>query len=225
MMRGKHIIFAVLIGALLFSNGPYAHARLHSNSSDSAFDEGGGTANTEGAVLTCSISIRELIIKGAEYFFKAHADIDILSEKVEISDIYGADFYTIWWTVNSALDNMNMARYYYQELQYKANHTPYNQVVIDKLLVFDYDSFQEQNSLLKDVFSEIKGYLAVGDVRGIYSRTSAYFDTLINTLQTIKGELYAGKVPSNVHMWDLNQSCAKAHMFGQYVARVFSEIN
>jgi hypothetical protein len=222
-MRSKHIILTVLIGALIFSAAP-VQARLHSNSSDGAYNGGDGSSSTGEATLACSNTIRELIIKGAEYFFKAHADINLLSEKVEISDIYGADYSTLWWAVNSALDNMNMARYYYQELQYKANNTPYHQVVINKLLDFDYDSFQEQNSLIKDVFSEVKGYLKNGDVRGIYSRTSAYFDTLINTLETIKGELYAGKVQGNAHMWNLNQVCAKVHMFGQYVARVFYEI-
>jgi hypothetical protein len=38
------------------------------------------------------------------------------------------------------------------------------------------------------------------------------------------GELYAGKVPGNAHMWNLNQVCAKVHMFGQYVARIFKAI-
>jgi hypothetical protein len=223
MMRLRHIILLVLIGSLFFSVAP-VHARLHSNSSDSAYEGGDGTSSTGEATIACYSTIRELIIKGAEYFFKAHADINRLSEKVEISDIEGADYYTLWWTVNSALDNMNMARYYYQELQNKANNTPYNQVVINKLLAFDYDAFQEEHGLLKDVFSEVKGYLVKGDVRGIYNRTSAYFDTLAKTLETIKWELYAGKFPSNNHMWNLNQVCAKAHMFGQYVARVFEDI-
>ncbi|MGD2090032.1 MAG: hypothetical protein PVH61_27900 [Candidatus Aminicenantes bacterium] len=222
-MRVKHIILTVIIGALLFSVAP-VHARLHSNSSEGAFNGGDGTSSTGEATLACYSTIRELIIKGAEYFFKAHSNINWLSENVETSDIYGADYYTLWWAVNSALDNMNMARYYYQELQYKANNTPYNQVVINKLMDFDYDSLQEQQSLLQDVFSEVKGYLKNGDVRGVYSRTSAYFDTLKNTLEAIKGELYAGKVPANAHMWNLNQVCAKAHMFGQYVARVFEDI-
>ena len=221
-MRVKHIILTVLIGALLFSVTP-VHARLFGNSSDSAYNGGDGTGSTEGANLAC-LSMGELIIKGAEYFFKAQTDINLLSERTEISDLYGADFYTFWWTVNSALDNVNMARYYYRELQYKADNTPYNQVVINKLPVFDYDAFQEQNNLIKDVFIEVKGYLVKGDVRGVYSRTSAYFDTLKNTLEAIKGELYAGKVPSNNHMWDLNQVCAKAHMFGQYVSRIFYAI-
>ncbi len=221
-MRIKHIIFAVLIGALLFNAVP-VHARLYGNFSESAFDEGDGTSSAEEAKLLC-LSIRELIIKGAEYFFKAQADINLLSEKTEISDLYGADFFNLWWAVNSALNNMNMARYYYQELQYKANKTPYNQVIINKLLYFDYDSFQEQNSLIKDVFFEVKGYLVNGDVRGVYKNTSTYFDNIINTLETIKDELSTGKVPDNAHMWNLHQVCAKAHMFGQYIARIFDAL-
>ncbi|MGD2086068.1 MAG: hypothetical protein PVH61_07785 [Candidatus Aminicenantes bacterium] len=221
-MRVKHIIFMVLIGTLLF-NAPI-HARMFSNSSGSAYGGEDGTSSTGEATLACSYNIEELVIKGAEYFFKAHADINRLSENAETSDIYGVDYYTLWWAVNSALDNMNMARYYYQELHYKANNTPYNQVVINKLLDFDYDAFQEQNGLIKDVFSEVKGYLVKGDVRGAYNRTSAYFNTLKNTLEAIKGELYAGKIPTNAHMWNLNQTCAKVHMFGQYVARIFEDI-
>jgi hypothetical protein len=150
------------MGTLLFSAAP-VHARLFSNHSDSAYNGGDGSSSTEGANLAC-FTIEELIIKGAEFFFRAQADINLLSEKVEMSDLYGADFFTLWWAGNGALDNMNMARYYYQELQYKANNTPYNQVVINKLLDFDYDSFQEQNSLIKDVFSEVKSYLVA---RGI----------------------------------------------------------
>jgi hypothetical protein len=221
-MRLKHIIFTVLIGALLFSVNP-VHARLFSNFSETAYNGCDDSSSTEGADLAC-FTIGELIIKGAEHFFKAKADINLLSENTEISDLYGADFFTLWWAVNNALDNMNMARYYYQELETRANQASYNQVVINKLLAFDYDSFQEQNNLIKDVFSEVKGYLVNGDVRGVYSRTSAYFDNLINTLETIKGELNAGKVPSNNHMWNLNQICAKAHMFGQFIARVFYAI-
>jgi len=221
-MRVKRIIFTVLIGALFFGAAP-VHARLFSNNSEGAYNGGDGTSSTEEASLAC-LSIGELIIKGAEYFFKAQADINLLSEKTEISDLYGVDFFNLWWAVNSALDNMSMARYYYQELRYKANRTPYNQVIISKLLDFDYDSFQEQNGLLEGVFSEVKGYLVNGDVRGVYSHISAHLDSLVNILKTIKRELDKGKVPGNNHMWNLNQVCAKAHMFGQYVARIFYAI-
>ncbi len=222
-MRVKHIISMFLAVVLIF-NVASVHARLFSNHSEGAFDEGDGTSSTGKATVACSSTIRELIIKGAEYFFKAHADINVLSEKVEISDLEGVDFLTLRWAVNSALQNMNTAKNYYQELEIKANNTPYNQVVINKLLAFDYDLFQEEHGLLKDVFSEVKSYLINGDVRGVYSRTSAYFDTLINILEAVKKELDAGKVPSNNHMWNLNQVCAKAHMFGQYLARVFDVI-
>ena len=220
-MKVRHIISSILIIVLIFGGGFYADARLHSNSSDGAFDGGDGTTAASEAVPACYSTIKELIIKGAEYFFKAHADIDLLSENTEVSDLYGADFYTLFCTVNSALDNMNIARYHYRELEYKAGRTPYNQVVIAKLMAFDYGTFKEQNDLLSDVFTEVQSYLVTGDVRGVYRRTSIYFDSLIDILEDVKGELIAGKVPSNKNMWALNQVCAKAHMFGQYIAGVF----
>jgi hypothetical protein len=221
-MRGKHIILAILIGCLLFSATP-AHARLFSNNSDSAYNGGDSTNNPKEANLAC-LSMEDLIIKGAEYFFKAQADINLLSENTEISDLYGVDFFTLWWVVNNALEDINIARYYYRELQYKANSTPYNHVVINKLLNFNYDSFQEQNNLLKDVFSEVKEYLINGDVRGVYSHISTNLDKLMNILETIKGEIENWNIPANTQMWNLNQICAKVHMFGQYVARVFDAI-
>jgi len=223
-MRTKYIFLTVLIGILLFGGSSYTYARLFSNTSESAYDEGDGTSSTGEAALAYSSPIRELIIKGAEYFFKAQADINLLSENTEISDLYGTNFYTFWWAVNSARQNMNTARYYYQELQYKANQTQYNQGVINKLLNFDYDSFQEQNGLIIDVFSEVKRYLVNGDVRGVYMRTSAYFNVITNILEEVKEDLNKGKIPSNNHMWNLNQICVKAHMFGQYIAMVFEAI-
>lgn len=220
-MRSKHILLTILIWALLFFSGYYNYARLFSNHSDSAFNVSNSISSVDGDKLAHFDTIGQLIIKGAEYFFKAQADINILSEKVELSDLYSVDYYSMLKTVNIAMDNMNMAQYYYQELQYIANGTLYNPTVIDKLVTFDYDSFQEQNNLIKDIFSEVKGYLKNGSVRGIYSHTSSYFDTLTNTLETIKRELHSGEVPSNIHMWNLNQTCARAHMFGQYAAMIF----
>ena len=220
--RFIYIISTVLIGISLFTAGSYTYARLVANHSDEAFDE--EAPNTVDAKFFSSSTIRELIIKGAEYFFKTQADINLLSENTEVSDLYGADFFTLWLAANSAMDNLNMARFYYQELQYKADRTPYNQVVIAKLMTFDYDSFQEEQGLIKDVFSEAKSYLVKGDVRGVYKNTSNYFDSLAKTLETIKDELYVGKVPGNKHMWNLNQICAKAHMFGQYIAMLFDAL-
>ncbi len=220
-MKVRHIISSILIMVLIFGGGFYADARLFSNHSDDAYNEGDGTSGTSAAIPACYNTIGELIIKGGVYFFKARADIDLLSENTEVSDLYGTDFHTLFCAVTSALDNMNIARYYYRELEYKAGRTPYNPEVIAKLTAFNYAAFKENNDLLSDVFTEVENYLVKGDVRGVYRQTSIYFDSLTGILEDIKEELTAGKVPSNKNMWALNQVCAKAHMFGQYVARVF----
>ena len=158
-MKVRHIISLILMMVLIFGGSVYAYARLFSNHSDDAYNEGDGTTGASAAIPACYSTIGELIIKGGMYFFKAHADIDLLSEHTETSDIYGADFHTLFCAVNSALDNMNIARYCYRELEYKADRTPYNPVVIAKLMAFDYDSFKEEQGLLKDIFSEVKNYL------------------------------------------------------------------
>ncbi len=219
-MKARYIISMVLMGVLFFGGSFYTHARLFGNHSDEAFDE---NDPTDGAATSSADSgtIRELIIIGAGYFFKAQGDINLLSEKVELSDLGGGDLAALREAVNAALKNMNMARHYYQELEAKANQTPYNQMVLAKLMTFSYDRFQDDHGLLKDVFKEVKGYLSKGDVRGAYSRISAYFDSLIDILVTIKRDVDAGIIPADANMWNLNQVCAKVHMFGQYVCRVF----
>lgn len=223
-MKVRHIVSTFLIMVLFFGSGFYAHARLFSNSTDGGFDDDPNTPQTVGAYPTASLTIRELIIKGAGAFFKAQGDINSLSEKVELSGLDGVDWAAIQEAVNVALENMYNARHYYRELEIKANQTPYNFNVFLKLIYFHYDCFQYQNGLIKDVFNEVEGYLSRGDIRGAYSRISAYFDTLIYILETIKKDVDAETIPANAVMWDLNQVCAKVHMFGQYLARVFEAL-
>jgi len=44
-------------------------------------------------------------------------------------------------------------------------------------IAFDYKAFQEQNGLLKDVFFEVKGYLLLGDGRGIFNQVKGYLQS------------------------------------------------
>jgi hypothetical protein len=196
---------------------------MFANSSDGAFTCVNAITNTKEAITSNNI-ISELIIKGAGFYFLANADINYLSEKIEISDLYSGHNDKMLKIINQAIWNMKKARYYYGLLVNKTNQTPYNEAALAKLMTFDYDSFQEQNGLLKEIFAEVKSYLATGDVRGIYSRVSNYFDTIIESLETIKIDLEAGKIPANNLVWNLNQLNAKTHMFGQYTARVFEAI-
>lgn len=222
-MKARHVVTTFLITVLILAIGINTHARLFSNMSEGGFDET-DTLNITGDYSTGSLTIREIIIKGAGAFFKAQGSIKTLSEKVELSDLDGIDFGVTRETLKTALDNMYNARYYYQLLEIKANQTPYNFNVIIKLIYFDYNGFQYENGLIKDVFDEVKVYLGNGDIRGAYSRISAYFDSLIGILETIKKDMDAGIFPANTDLWKLNQICAKVHMFGQYIAMVFETI-
>ena len=221
-MKMKCIVLTVLISILFFSVVP-GYARMFGNGGEATFTDGSSTIRMEGTWQT-SDSMADLIIKGADFYLLANANITLLSEKIEVSGIYSTDSLSMNKLVNSAIENMKKAHYNYKLLEFKANQTPYNESVIAKLMVFDYSSFQEQNSLLKDVFSEVKNYMVKGDVRGIYSHTLAYFDIIIGLLEDIKAELETGKIPANNLMWNLNQVCVKTHMFGQYIAMIFEAI-
>ena len=223
-MKFKSIIFMVIVGLLIISSGLPVHARLVANSSEIAFDDAPVGNNGEAATLSYSYNIRELVIISAGYYLKGQSHINALSEKVELSDIQKTSYYNLRVDVNNSIDNIYNAWYYYQQLESKADYTPYNEVVIRKLATFDYDRFQEKNGLIKDVFNDVKAYLIKGDVRGVYSRISSDIETIYYLLQDVQMYLYWGMIPGNEKMWNLNQQCARTLLYGQYVARVFEAI-
>ena len=88
----------------------------------------------------------------------------------------------------------------------------------------------EEKSIFLTILDLLPGADLIGDARREKSRAvngemdiniGSLSRTVLSSLETIKEELYAGKFPSNNHMWNLNQLCAKTHMFGQYVSRIF----
>jgi len=222
----QKIVLAILCIGLVLAGSVCLHARLFSNNSEDAFDGGsGGASGTNGlSGVNYAYSIRELVIKGAANFLKGQSHINNLSQQVELSDMERSDFSMLQKNVNSALDSVYYTWYYYQELQSKAAAAPYNQGVINKLAAFDYDGFQKKHGLIKDVFLDVKAYLAKGDVRGVYARTSNDVCKIYFLLEDVQVDLYKWTIPNNTAMWNLNQECAKTLLFGQYVARVFNAL-
>ena len=78
-MRVKIVILTVLIGGLLINVTPI-HARLHSNSSDSAYEGGDGTSSTGEATLACcSVSFRQVCRGLLKNFFEKLAPLRLES--------------------------------------------------------------------------------------------------------------------------------------------------
>ncbi|MCP4219799.1 MAG: hypothetical protein GY765_34525 [bacterium] len=223
-MRISKISLTVAMVALILGGSYYLHARLVANHSPIAFQQQSDNSTMEAANLSCSYSIRELVIISAGHYLKGQSFINALSEKVELSDIRTTDFYTMHVDLDSAINSIYSAWYYYGQLKTKADCTPYNQGVIKTLAAFDYDRFQKKHHLIKDVFKDVRALLVKGDVRGVYSRISSDMEKIYYDLEDVNHYLVWNTIPSNEKMWDLNQQCAKTLLFGQYVARIFDAI-
>jgi len=224
-MRLKKFISVFLSMFLFCSLVVPGFSMMVGNTSGSSFDDTGQLSGPRAMSSTASGAVEDLVIKSATYFLKGKAYVDLLASRLEAAEIDGVCFYDYQMLVNDALDNMRMARYYYQSLKNKADITPYNQIVLKKLKAFDYQTFMVENGLIGEMFNLVKSYLEAGDVRGVYGRFLTYTDDIINILETVQKDVYYWSFPKAATMWKLNQECAEMLLFGQYVAQVFYKIN
>ncbi|MCP5054795.1 MAG: hypothetical protein GY940_46955 [bacterium] len=220
----KKCLTGLMVLALL-TGGTYVYGWVHANTSETAFNEvdpPDGGAGLDSAAA--AVPLRELIINGAAYLLKAGSDINRLSEKIELSDIQEADFYGMYNLTGSAIHHLEAMAEVYRQIVDRANNTPYDDAVTDKLREFHYTAFRNEKRLVKDVFDRVEDYLSVGDVRGVYAKISSDVTGMLNRLYTLRWSLYWGHDPKNETIWDLNMEMAEIHLFGQFVARVFREI-
>lgn len=169
-------------------------------------------------------SIKYYIIKGGGYYLGGYSDILKFLERIELSDLNGLDFAQLNQIVDSALDNMNNAHYYYLLLIMKAEVTPYNMTFIDKLKAFDYHGFESAHHLNGAVFDRVEGYLKKGDITGTFKACRTDIVEIITVLERIKGYTSNNRMPVLQDIWLLNELCSESLLFGQYAARVFAEI-
>jgi hypothetical protein len=216
----KKAFLTVLMGILVFGIGFPGYAWFVGNYSSGCFStpEGIRMAGAD------TMSIKELVIRGAGCFLRGKAYVSRFAEKVELSELQGIDFYHMNQLLWRALTSMKSAHYYYQTLKKKADETPYNPQAIQELAIFDYDTFGEKNNLVKDIYADVKSCLIKGDVRGFYGHLLIYTDNIIDLLRTLKGNIEIGIFPDIENIWTLNQKCSKMLLFGQYASRVFKAI-
>lgn len=196
------------------------HSMIYVNYSDGAFgDPPSSGSNAE--KVTNHTSIAELIVRGAGYFLKSSADINTMSERYEMTEIEAADYYGLYNAADSAVQNLEMALGYYQQLVSTADNTPYKLSTIDRLVAFDYQAFQTSNGLNKDMFGLVEHYLSAGDVRGVYRKIQKDLTDLLKKVKKVRLSVYWGYLPTTKEIWDINQDNLNIHLFGQYITRVF----
>jgi hypothetical protein len=119
---------------------------------------------------------------------------------------------------------MEKAKENYEFLKQIADTTPYNPVVIDKLLSFDYSGFCRERGLNKDAFEDVKQFLGKGDARGVFNKILTDTTVILNSLNTIKISVDMKRFPLLSNLWRLNQRFAETLLFGQYCAEVMVAI-
>ena len=214
----------LLISLLILGLAFPGFSMMIGNTTGRGFDEpitgSGALSKASGTYET----VEGLVIQGATYFLKGKASVYSLSSQLEASDLEGIFYSDYQLSVDEALSYFRIAQSYYKALKNKADNTPYNQEVIDKLRAFDYDSFSKNYGLNIDIFNQVKSFLEAGDIRGVYARFLEYTENIIGILEVVQTDLYKWNFPKVETIWNLNQECANMLLFGQYVARVFYKI-
>jgi len=212
-------LITMSIVLLVFS--VHLNAAMAGNESDGAYSS---PPPPKGVSSIRSIALRQLIADGGSHFFKSAGHINQFFSLVESSEVTGPDYEGLQKNLNTAIFYMEQARTTYLQLKNQAALTPYNQEVISKLLDFDYDSFQQENGLLPVIFERVKGFLAVGNVTGIYNEFYSYTGYILDLLYLLKKDTDSEIFPEISIAWKVNQKYSEFKFFGQYVAQIFYSI-
>jgi len=219
MIKALSLIITAIV-LVVFS--VHLNAAMFGNESDGAYLPPPPLPN--GTASIKSITLRQLIADGGSHFFKSAGHINQFFSLVESSEVTGPDYAGMQKNLNAAIFYLEQAGDTYLQLKTRAAVTPYNQEVIAKLLNFDYDSFQQENNLFPVIFTKVKGFLAAGNVTGIYNEFYSYTGDILESLYLLKKDIDAGIFPDISIAWSVNQKYSEFKFFGQYVAGVFFRI-
>ena len=209
----------ILITILMFLIlTPNVYGVIFGNDSCNAFLP--GCLPTPGGLKSNNImseSLGQMIVDGAGYFLASHSAFLQVLKKVELAETPGIDLF------KDVQNNIYFSEIAYTDLANTAKRLEYNQVVIEKLRIFDYKSFAIKKGLNSAVFSTVEKYLANGDVKGVYEKF--FNDTAEINILVLRLKVSSEGEPTDLEsLWRINQKYSEALLFGQYVAEVFMAI-
>jgi hypothetical protein len=167
------------------------------------------------------VNLETDVADGAGYLLEAYANTLVLMKKIEWSGKDGINTDELKSLVDTAIKNMESARESYIGLTRKADNTPYNPAILEKLKAFDYDALQKANGLNPVVLAPVKTYLAKGCIRTLYYQFLADMEGIITLLKQVKEQVDTGNLTPVKEIWQLNGLFAKVLLRGQYVSQVF----
>lgn len=228
--QNKPIILKIFLCCLaLMALNIFIHGYACGNFGDTVYNtsetitpgNGNKTGNTSNA---SSSTIGVYIAESAAYFLKSHSAMLSLLNKIELSDLQGLDYPGLRLLLQEAIQNMEAAKLYYTLLKSAADITPYNPIMVERLISFDYEGFQNKKGLNATTFGTVRNYLGKGDVTGFFGNLLSRTDIILKKLYELKQTTEMYKFPLLGRLWNLNQEYSEFLMAGQYSAQVFYEL-
>ena len=171
-----------------------------------------------------SIQVGDLITESASELLQSAADAFLFLNEVEIAGKNGLNVGAALQRVDLAAARIEQALRLFKDIIAIGSEAGYEKNRIGKLRDFSYGQFARDNGLNEETMNQVSGYLARGNVLGFYRRHTRNLQALLNTLQSIKSELLAGKPLENQVLWSLLQQYNNTMMFGNYATLVFYKI-
>jgi hypothetical protein len=171
-----------------------------------------------------SLPISYYIVESAGYFLKSHSDIILFLNRVEMSEINGIDYKELRNILYRAIENMEKAKEEYYILKQKTDATPYNQLMINYLLSFNYNRFLNERGLISDIFKLVETFLGTGNVRGVFDLLLKNTENILDKLYSLKESVDADTFPNILILWRVNQDYIETILFGQYTSEVLKSI-
>lgn len=171
-----------------------------------------------------SVQIGDMITDSASELLQSAADAFLLLNEVEIAGRSGLNSQAALQRADMAAARVEQALKLFREIIITGNETGYEGRRIGQLRSFDYSRFAQENGLSQETMNEVSTYLGRGNVLGFYRRHAHNLQLLLTTLQRIRAELLAGRLPENRVFWALLQQYNSTMIFGNYASMVFYKI-
>lgn len=203
-----------------------AQARIAINGAECAYTStcsaSGGHAESAGkANAINALSIENLIINGAASMLESYANTLIFMNHFELSDISGYNSAFQKNNYYNALEKIEKAIAIYDILIAEAQNASYNASFIGALKNLDYDRLKNANKLNASVFLTVRRFLQPGDVTGAIAYMHKLLLQTRESVYAIQDAVEKETLPTNTHVWDINNKFAEMILFGQYCAEVF----
>jgi hypothetical protein len=217
--KRKNIIYVLAFLFMIQFISTTSFARIISNGSGTGYEEGDGTGEAPSSLA--STSIEGFIEIGGGYYLETREHIDNLSAMLESGAEQSNAAAGKSDIVNYALASIDNAVDSYDRLIEKAENTPYNLAVNDKLKEFPYETFMTANGLNDVTFGKVESYLKDGNITGSYKYSRSLLLEIKNKIISLKDKLVQTGDINSFDLLELNETLSELSIFGNYIARVF----